>query len=218
MYSRNRKLVQIGGGRLIVVEFQTVHALLELDLDGLFGNCLLYTSSGIWLASEEALLNEFVQQIAAGFEEKGLFDEGGISFFTLLLNNLYAAGISILIGCIPFFFLTILPLFSNAVVLGAMGALYQTTGIGMGAFLIGILPHGILELPALLVSFALGLYLCWTLSYKICLQRERSFRLALKEVGRAYLLIVVPLLLAAAVTETYVTPVLMGLCLSLIHI
>ena len=83
----------------------------------------------------------------------------------------------------------------------------------MGAFLIGILPHGILELPALLVSFALGLYLCWTLSYKICLQRERSFRLALKEVGRAYLLIVVPLLLAAAGTETYVTPVLMGLCL-----
>ena len=172
------------------------------------GLCVL---SGIWLASEEALLNEFVQQIAAGFEEKGLFDEGGISFFTLLLNNLYAAGISILIGCIPFFFLTILPLFSNAVVLGAMGALYQTTGIG--AFLIGILPHGIWELPALLVSFALGLYLCWTLSYKICLQRERSFRLALKEVGRAYLLIVVPLLLAAAVTETYVTPVLMGLCL-----
>ena len=94
-----------------------------------------------------------------------------------------------------------------------MGALYQTTGIGMGAFLMGILPHGILELPALLVSFTLGLYLCWTLSYKICLQRERSFRLALKEVGRAYLLIVVPLLLAAAVTETYVTPVLMGLCL-----
>ena len=117
------------------------------------GLCVL---SGIWLASEEALLNEFVQQIAAGFEEKGLFDEGGISFFTLLLNNLYAAGISILIGCIPFFFLTILPLFSNAVVLGAMGALYQTTGIGMGAFLMGILPHGILELPALLVSFALG--------------------------------------------------------------
>ena len=174
------------------------------------GLCVL---SGIWLASEEALLNEFVQQIAAGFEEKGLFDEGGISFFTLLLNNLYAAGISILIGCIPFFFLTILPLFSNAVVLGAMGALYQTTGIGIGAFLMGILPHGILELPALLVSFALGLYLCGTLSYKICLQRERSFRLALKEVGRAYLLIVVPLLLAAAVTETYVTPVLMGLCL-----
>ncbi len=101
------------------------------------GLCVL---SGIWLASEEALLNEFVQQIAAGFEEKGLFDEGGISFFTLLLNNLYAAGISILIGCIPFFFLTILPLFSNAVVLGAMGALYQTTGIGMGAFLMGILP------------------------------------------------------------------------------
>lgn len=72
------------------------------------GLCVL---SGIWLASEEALLNEFVQQIAAGFEEKGLFDEGGISFFTLLLNNLYAAGISILIGCIPFFFLTILPAF-----------------------------------------------------------------------------------------------------------
>ena len=83
------------------------------------GLCVL---SGIWLASEEALLNEFVQQIAAGFEEKGLFDEGGISFFTLLLNNLYAAGISILIGCIPFFFLTIFPFFSNAVVLGAMGA------------------------------------------------------------------------------------------------
>ena len=34
------------------------------------GLCVL---SGIWLASEEALLNEFVQQIAAGFEEKGLY-------------------------------------------------------------------------------------------------------------------------------------------------
>ena len=172
------------------------------------GLCAL---SGILLANKEALLNEFIQQIAAGFEEKGLFEEGGISFFNLLFNNLYASALSILMGCIPFFFLTILPLFANAVVLGAMGSLYQTTGIGMGAFWMGIAPHGILELPALLVSFSLGLYLCWTLSYKICLERERSLRQALKEAGRVYLLIVVPLLLAAAVVETYVTPALMGL-------
>ena len=36
---------------------------------------------------------------------------------------------------------------------------------------------------------------------------------ALKEAGRVYLLVVVPLLLAAAVIETYVTPALMGLFL-----
>ena len=56
-----------------------------------------------------------------------------------------------------------------------MGALYQTYGIGLEVFFVGILPHGILELPALLASFALGLYLCWVLTAKICGQQERSF-------------------------------------------
>ena len=168
--------------------------------------------SGIALATYPDILHEFIQQIVTGFEEKGLFEEGGISFFHLFFNNVTASATSTILGGIPFFFLTVLPVLANALVLGAMGALYQTYGIGLEVFFVGILPHGILELPALLASFALGLYLCWVLTAKICGQRERSFFQALNQSARFYVLIVLPLLFVAAVNETYVTHALMKIC------
>ena len=166
--------------------------------------------SGTVLAVNGDSLNAFVQQIAEMFEEKGLFENGGISFPKLLLKNLWAAVFSIALGCIPFLFLPALPFFSNAAVLGAMAALYQSTGIGLPAFALGVLPHGILELPALILSFSLGLYLCWTLTVKLTLHRQRSFKRALINVGRVYVLVILPLLVVAALIETYLTPMLMG--------
>lgn len=166
--------------------------------------------SALLLSFHQDALHAFFQQITNMFEEKQLFDDGGISFPRLLLNNVYASAVSAAMGCIPFLFLPVLPFFSNAVVLGAMAAVYQTAGINLAVFAAGILPHGVLELPALVLSFSLGLYLCWTLTVKLTLQRERSFAQALANVGRVYVLVILPLLLAAALIETYVTPMLMG--------
>lgn len=67
-----------------------------------------------------------------------------------------------LYGLIPFVPLSALALGTNALLLGAFAALYQHHGIGLGVYFIGILPHGIFELPALILSCALGLLICRT--------------------------------------------------------
>jgi stage II sporulation protein M len=66
---------------------------------------------------------------------------------------------------------------------------------------IALLPHGIIEIPALLIAAALGAWFIET-------QMDKLTRIDLCKLFAVY---VIPLLLVAAVIETYITPVLMGM-------
>lgn len=116
-----------------------------------------------------------------------------------------------LYGLIPFVPLSALALGTNALLLGAFAALYQHHGIGLGVYFIGILPHGIFELPALILSCALGLLICRTGTEKLRKRSDVSFLHRVLDCNRVFLSFVAPLLLVAALVEAYITPALLKL-------
>ncbi len=142
-------------------------------------------------------------------------DAGGFSAVRIFVNNLRASFMSTLFGCIPLIYLPALAIGLNAAVLGALAAYYQASGLSLLLFLAGIVPHGIVEIPALLLAFACGLYLCKELTARV-LGRETSGTLSgvFLSVARLYLTVIVPMLAAAAILEAYVTPLVIFFLLS----
>ena len=111
---------------------------------------------------------QLLDRFAAQLEQLGLSSNVPQSqmMATLFFNNVTASLLSMLYGLIPFVPLSALALGTNALLLGAFAALYQHHGIGLGVYFIGILPHGIFELPALILSakgaMCLSCAACWT--------------------------------------------------------
>jgi stage II sporulation protein M len=152
---------------------------------------------------------ELTQNLLSTVVEKfqGLMENGEISLLQLFLNNLQASILGILVGLIPFLFLPLLGIFSNAAVLGLVFSATQVTTIPLWKMIVvGILPHGIFELTAVFLCYAMGISICWNLSKKIVGHRLReNMKDLLQNCLRVTILIVIPLLIIAALIETYIT-------------
>ena len=106
-------------------------------------------------------------------------------------------------------------LFSNAFLIGAMGAYYRINGMPLSVFLAGILPHGVFELPALVLASACGVYLCRNMGRLVVGGPGRVPMVELLcGLLRVLLLTVMPLTVAAAFIEAYVTPAVMAFFLA----
>lgn len=140
-------------------------------------------------------------------------EDGSFSAVALFLNNLQAMALSVLYGFIPFLFLPALSLGVNSIILGALAALYSNNGFSLLMLLAGILPHGIFELPALFLSLGAGLCLCKNVSAYIRKNEKGVMKPLLLNILRVVCVLILPLLAAAAVMETYVTPLVMSLFL-----
>ena len=134
-----------------------------------------------------------------------------ISFPMLWGHNLRAVGVILLLGLFSFGVLGVLIFLINTSVIGIVLALKGAMGISpLKLALFGILPHGIFEIPALILSSAAVLYI------GIALVTPRS-HLTLGEVlidaiadwAKIGVGLVLPLLTIAAALETWVTPVLL---------
>ena len=158
------------------------------------------------------MAQQTLQNFAAQVEQLGLTDDVPQSqmMATLFFNNITASLLSMLYGLIPFLPLSALALGTNALMLGAFAAIYQQQGIGLGVYVLGVLPHGIFELSALILSCALGLLICRT---GILKKSDTPFFRRVLDCIRVFLTFSVPLLLVAALIETYVTPALLNLVL-----
>ena len=139
---------------------------------------------------------------------------GNISFLALFLNNVEATAFIMLYGLVPFIQLPALALGINAMVLGVMAAWYAAEGISPLAYLAALLPHGVLELPALFLAFGTGLYICGQLTRRC--RKDQSARplwACMTLASQMLLWVLVPLLLAASFVEAYVTPAVAALFL-----
>ena len=145
--------------------------------------------------------------------DSGAIDStGAISFFGVLLNNWFAMLFSVLYGFLPFLFLPLLAIVSNGAVLGLLAAWYVIQDIPLSVYVMAILPHGVFELPALFLAVSLGVALCRNLVRSITKSPKAMPMIPFfTGVLQTMLLLVFPLVLAAAVVETWVTPALLAL-------
>ena len=158
------------------------------------------------------MVEQFIQQLAdLGVQEA----DGSISAMMLFANNMRAMIVSVCYGFIPFIRLPALSLGLNSVLLGLFAAYYVHNGFSLLAYLAGILPHGIFELPALVISLSCGLYLCRCISDSIRSKEKKNNIVGetVKQIMRVIAFQVAPLLLAAAFVEAYITPRILNLFL-----
>lgn len=141
-------------------------------------------------------------------------EDGSLSLIGLLRNNIFACAICVGMGLVPFLFLPVWAIISNAMIIGALLGLGASTGAmsPMKAIVFGLLPHGVFELTGFFLSMAMGIYLCRILTLKVLRKAADEKMLPLlNHIAKTFVLVVIPLLLAAALIEYGVTPHLMKL-------
>lgn len=196
------------------------HALWQFYRET-FGEALLMTTAafliicllgfGVSLFNKsipEFVVNYFTQMVRDG---NIVTDDGTIHFGALLVNNLRAAVFSVLYGFIPFIYLTALAVGMNALILGVLAAYYVSSGTSLLIYFAGVLPHGVFELSALLITFALGLLLCRRITQYVRKNTKGMMKPLLCNIARSFVMHVVPLLVVAAAVETYITPAVLAL-------
>jgi uncharacterized membrane protein SpoIIM required for sporulation/ABC-type transport system involved in multi-copper enzyme maturation permease subunit len=169
----------------------------------------------IWIVSNST---NIVGHFKAG-DLSGLLSSGvgvpianvGISFPQIWGHNLQAIVVILLLGIFSFGVLGALVYLLNMGIIGAVLALIRALGgspLKVGVY--GILPHGIFEIPALILASAAVLYIGIVL---VTPRPQRTLGEVLIEAiadwTKIGLGLVLPLLTIAAIIETWVTPVLL---------
>jgi uncharacterized membrane protein SpoIIM required for sporulation/ABC-type transport system involved in multi-copper enzyme maturation permease subunit len=139
--------------------------------------------------------------------------QGSISAPFLFMNNTRAVTAIFFMGLFSFGVLGILLYMLNISFIGGLFALFELLGMHpWPIFLAGVVPHGVFEIPALMIGSAVVLYIGATL---VTPQTGKSMGEIIIELladwMKIFLGVVVPLLAIAAIIEAYVTP---GLLLS----
>ncbi|RJP50131.1 MAG: hypothetical protein C4557_10180 [Anaerolineaceae bacterium] len=131
-----------------------------------------------------------------------------LSASSLFLNNTRAVTVIFLAGMVSFSVLGILFYMINIGLIGGVFALFQLLGIQpLPIFLAGVAPHGVFEIPALMIGSAVVLYIGAAL---VTPQAGRSMGEVILELladwAKIFLGLILPLLAVAAVVEAYITP------------
>ncbi len=149
------------------------------------------------------------QGFVAGVDEIGpirFYSVEGIGF--VFLHNLRVIALASLLGVFSFGVLGVLILSLPFALIGYFAAIAAQTGLSPWSFLLGfVLPHGIVEIPAIVLTGALIIRLGLIL---VTPQEDstigEAWLRALAEWTKVVVFVVLPLFLVAAVLEVYLTP------------
>ena len=162
-------------------------------------------------ALNPTITKELMVTVNEMFFQAGVLDESGsVSFFGILLNNWFAMLFSVLYGFLPFIFLPVLTVVSNGLLIGAVAAFYTINGVSLALFFAGIVPHGIFEIPALLLAVSMGVALCRNL-IRMIIRSTKAMPMVefLTGLLQTMLLLIFPLILVAAAVEAFLTPAIL---------
>jgi uncharacterized membrane protein SpoIIM required for sporulation len=150
--------------------------------------------------------DELYGQIKQGLQNIPLFSVGGIP--VIWLHNLRAVAIATILAICSFGVLGLLVIMLPLGITGYLTGAAASAGISPLLFLTAfIVPHGILEIPALVLAGAAILRLGATLVTPAHGKTiGEAWLIALADWLRIFIALVVPLLLGAAVLEVLVTP------------
>ncbi len=134
----------------------------------------------------------------------------------IIANNVRVAAILIFTGAL-FGLFPILIVFSNGIVLGVVAffinriaAVATALGFDSGCVyyssLLSVLPHGIFELPIILVSAVFGFRIGWRFMFPGGERRVKASFVAFIEALKALVFLIMPFLILAGVIESFATP------------
>lgn len=124
-------------------------------------------------------------------------------FFFIFLNNAAKGFYVIVLGTafalVPLFFI-----FMNGQLIGLVLGAAQLEGFKLSKIIAGLAPHGILEIPAIMLAAAYGVWLGYRFFRFVWFKEKFSeyFSFALKK----YFTLILPMLFVAALLEAFITP------------
>ncbi|HRJ76338.1 MAG TPA: stage II sporulation protein M, partial [Anaerolineales bacterium] len=126
----------------------------------------------------------------------------------LFLNNTRAVAFIFLAGMVSFGVLGIMLYMLNIALIGGLYGLFELLGVNpLPIFLAGVAPHGIFEIPALMIGSAVVLYFGAVI---VTPQAGKSMGEVILELfadwAKIFIGLVVPLLAIAALIEAYISP------------
>lgn len=143
------------------------------------------------------------------YNELGIELEFGtfVTFFFILLKNITALVITFMLGPV----LCLMPVASlllNGALISLISFLVAREE-SVGYVLSGLLPHGIIEIPAYIMGQAVAISMGFTLIAAIFSARKRQQLLPVFKTNARYMIIALILLVPAAIIETFITPLLL---------
>ena len=129
-----------------------------------------------------------------------------VQFIVVFLNNSFTLILTILLGVI-FGIFPLLVLFSNGTLFGVFAFLWQKE-MPLTDFFLVTLPHGLIEIPILIIGAAIGLKIGQTALKKV-FQKQGQIKPELFLALKFYLKILLPLLALAAFIEIFLSPLLL---------
>jgi stage II sporulation protein M len=171
----------------------------------LFFTCLVVG----WLGASQnpqvgtELLQLFEKEIAGQIDSGNPYD----MVVKLFANNLEAC-VFLFLGGASFGILTIFIMSLNGIVIGAIMEIISKdhSALFVAAALV---PHGIFEIPAFIISGALGILLAQALIAEWYGSGDSA--VAAHVYARLFLMVVLPLVATAAIVEAFITPVVIHL-------
>ena len=125
---------------------------------------------------------------------------GGAVFLFVLANNLIATSLTLLLG-VAFGILPVVAVGFNGFLVGAL-CREGARVVGYVQTALNVLPHGVFEIPALLLAASYGLWIGMAALQRARGRRDPDIRGQMKQALRRYAAIIIPLLVIAAVIET----------------
>ncbi len=175
----------------------------------IFATSVFLASLVVGTLTGQNMVEELIRQVGAVLQP--LASTGNFSILLLLvvfINNAIKALLLILLGILvglpPLLFVAL-----NGFVLGGLGSALESVN-GWGYVLASFAPHGIIEIPAILLAAALGFTVAIE-SFQWLARRESRVRLRLSDGVKVYVRWILPGLAVAAVIEVFVTPLVIGL-------
>jgi len=126
-----------------------------------------------------------------------IFENNASKIFLLL-------PLGIFVGIFPLFFI-----FTNGLVFGIFAHI-ASSSISWEFFILGIVPHGIIEIPILILATAISLKISKVVIRKI-FKKNGNILTEFSKALKFYVFILLPLILVAALIEAYITPYFISL-------
>lgn len=122
---------------------------------------------------------------------------------TMLVANIQSCSVTMLYGMIPWLYLPAVSLGLNSMLLGVMAAWYLSAGYSALFIVVTLLFNLIFELPALILSFAAGLFVCGQITRRIRGDETARSAIACLMVLSRTLVLLLPLLVLSSAAQAF---------------